>query len=641
MKKIVFVFLLVTVQIFAIDMDRSLEIYRTLVDNYAEGNYSDEFLSFVNREIKNLSLYRYYRLLIAGSIDKREATPDVGDYLGVMYDHVQADDEDQKLAYALFLSYLVSQMEKSNLSVDVIMKNNAFIKFFSSYRDILSKEARTFFTWIICYKLGLTDTAPPVETARITSIDSVTYSFQPPEDLPHIKDLSRFYYSDPSVVQSVEDAVKRILDNFSKDPSRLSAYINREAAFLARDISKPVTTFQAEVAQNAVLTTPKNVNLWWIRYIVYIVFIVVALRYRKLFTAALSFIASVETIYLLLFFDFLSSSDSLIYGILAVFGFVLAFILSLRTAFRKKRFLDLSIATAIILFIFIPFVPESKELSMENYDLRNSVYYSLLKKDLFQDELSKISYFVRDLSSVLYVSMDETKTVLNDVADVLQKARNLEAIDEISVNESLYLLFSNKIAFYNSDNFMQRTKLFSGLAQDLGTYVADEKSRKSEFESAYRDFSTHVKRIMTYSADYLRKDFADYIEQLFLMKYPILSNIAPKLSLHDYISTEVKKPSIPLSREKTALSIALAAMFVFFVTKISGAKVSFFPSLILAIFSIVKWFSARSMEVFVEQGLPTLVLKESGWFNPGIFFIAVLIFGVNLFKLFRKGADVL
>ncbi|MFN4189880.1 MAG: hypothetical protein ACK4E2_02650 [Pseudothermotoga sp.] len=639
MKKYVLVSLLLLVlQVFSLDMHRSLKIYTQLIDSYNQRDFSHPFLASVERELNSLSLYRYYKLLIAGSTDKREATPDVGDYLGAIYDVVQAHDEDEQLAYSLFLSYLVARMNGTNLTTDIVMKNNSFVKFFSNYRDLLGKEARTFFAWVISYQVGLCEEKPPVEIEKRAQLEA-DYVFQPPTNLQHLKDLALFY-SDPSVQQTLKEAVQRAVDNITKDPSRAPAHINREAAFVARDISRPVTTFQAQIAEKAVIVTPKNINLWWLRFAIYIIAIVLALRYGKVLKIVISVLACFEVVYLIYFFDFLSPIESLVYGLFAVLGFLFAIFSLIRRSIKKRVVLELAVLFVIVIIFLVPFVFNCDALSMNSFDqLRESVYYSMLKRDLFQDELSKLSYYARSMSSTLYVSMDETKKLITEFVDVLGKVHEKKAIEEITIVPG-YIGFSSSFDFFNADNFDQRMALFSGPSRDLQSYLLDEKSRKSSFESAYRKFSSYVKKIMTYSTWYLREDFSSYLRDLFTAKYPILSSLLRKIPFDSYINMEMAKPNVPVSKEKTSVSIMLGVMFVFMCMIFLDSKISMLPSIVLAGSAVFKWLSMRDLVVFVEQGIPALKVSVSGSVNPGIFIIAVVLSLFNLYKLLRKGEKV-
>jgi len=637
MRKLLLVFVtILSTIVLALNMENSLQIYRQLVEEYNRGDLDHPFLGLIDRELRNLSLYRYYRLLIAGSADKREAMPDVGDYLGTIYDVAQPNSEDEQLAYSLFLSYLVAKMNRTNLSTDAIMKNSAFVKFFSSYRDTLSREARTFFAWVMSYQLGLCQEKPPVDVERIAQLE-IDYTFVPPSNLQHLSDLTIFY-SDLYVKRILNEALQRTLENLNKDPSRAAAHINRESAFVARDISKPITTFQAQVAQEAVTLTSKLSKTWWLRFLVYLILIFLSISSHRFLKTVLSLVIAFEIFYLIYLFDFLSQTESLLYGLVAVSSFLFALLLVLRENLKKKRgFAQLAIGCVAIVVFFIPFVFSCDALSMNNFEqLKESIYYSALKKELFQDELSKLSYLTRSMSSTLYVSMDETKKILTEFADTLSRAQKMKAFEELTIS-SAYIDFSSSFDFYDSDSFEKRLTLFSGPSKDLQSYLLDEKSRNSDFQSSYKKFQRYVDRIMTYSAGYLRKDFELHLKELFNAKYPILSNLFSKIPFDHYKGLEAGKPDIPLSREKTTLSIMLSFMIVYLCSIIFKEKIFALPSIVLGVCTVMKWFSMKNFEVFVEQGIPTLKFGASGWVNPGIFIVVIVLVIFNLYKLFRKG----
>ncbi|HEY8541580.1 MAG TPA: hypothetical protein VIL29_04305, partial [Pseudothermotoga sp.] len=329
------------------------------------------------------------------------------------------------------------------------------------------------------------------------------------------------------------------------------------------------------------------------------------------------------------------------YGLFVVIGFLFAFFLLMRDSLKKRRFWELVVLCVIVISFFVPFVFNCSALSMDNFDqLKESVYYSALKRELFQDELSKLSYYVRSMSSTLYVSMDETKKVITEFVDVLSKAHEKKAVEEITIVPE-YVGFSSSFDFFSGDSFDQRIALFSGSSKDLQSYLLDEKSRKSSFESVYERFSNYVRKVMMFSTGYLREDFSAYLRDLFTIKYPILSSLLTKIPFDVYSKMESMKPDIPVSKEKTSVSIMLSIMVVFMCMIFLDSKTSILPSIILASSAIFKWLSMKDLEIFVEQGIPTLKVNVSGWVNPGIFIIAVTLVFFNLYKLLRKGEKVL
>ncbi len=171
--------LLLPLTFLALQVPDALQLYLQLVREYESGSIQHPFLIQVEESLRHLSLYRFYRFLIAGSVDKREATPDLGYYLGLIYSSYSFESEEEQLAGALFLSYLSSKLSKTRLAADQVMKNASFIDFFTRYRDVVSREARTFFSWIIAYQLGLTNERPPVNVQQRFQLELSDYVFTP------------------------------------------------------------------------------------------------------------------------------------------------------------------------------------------------------------------------------------------------------------------------------------------------------------------------------------------------------------------------------------------------------------------------------------------------------------------------------
>ncbi len=275
---------------------------------------------------------------------------------------------------------------------------------------------------------------------------------------------------------------------------------------------------------------------------------------------------------------------------------------------------------------------------MESFSsLRESVYYSTLKKELFEDELSKVFQLTRSLATTLYVSIDETNKLFNELFDTFVDAYNLKAFDELTFSPRPFIRFANESAFYSGTNFEQRLNLFRNVNRPLESFLLDESSRRSQFERNFRNLKRHLQRMLAYSADFLRNDIVDYVERLFTTNYPILSNVFPKLELLSYQGTSVKSPDIPIYKEITSLKILIAVILIL-VAQVLIKPIYVLPATSLTlIYVIFEWFNMDKIRIFVEQGLPIIELPLSQAFIPGIFVLVVGLFVINILKLLAKG----
>ncbi|AJC74639.1 hypothetical protein AJ81_01860 [Pseudothermotoga hypogea DSM 11164 = NBRC 106472] len=634
-KTVVFVVLILTLTCWALQLPDALNLYLELVREYETGSIQNPFLIKTVESLEHFALYRYYRFLIAGSVDKREATPDLGYYLSLIYSSYDFETEEEQLAAALFLSYLSSKLAKTRLTADYVMKDASFIDFFTRYRDVISREARSFFAWIIAYQVGLTDEKPPLDLVQRYRIEITDYSFTPPIDLKHLVDLTTFY-SDPTIQSILTQALERVVENAKKDPARIAAHINREAAFVARDIVKPITNFQTYVAQTVQKITPAEKNYWWLRLIVYTCALFAAIRFVKLRSLLLGSVLGFEAIYLFFFFDPTSMYESLTYGLVLIFGFAFA---ALRLPKKRPIWLNVVCIILIVLAAIFPLVPRCEELSMDKREeFLGSRYYDLLKRELYVDELSLVSQYVRRLSSTMYTSMEDTKAIVNDLVETLANLNSRGVVTEILLSSNYGAFFNDLSSFFRYGGSKGRMEMFQPLSNTLRFYLLDERSRMKSFERDLDSLLKYSKRLVEYSAPRLRQEFKQHIEGLFSTKYPILSDLQSTFEKRIFQNSQrTASPHIRIFNNRSSLSIILITILVFLTNFFLNPKISVGPSIVLLIVSVMGWLNVRNLMLIVEQTSPLLQLQTSSSINPLVFLVAMFVASVNLLKLFRKG----
>lgn len=627
--------LILTLTCWALQLPDALNLYLELVREYETGSIQNPFLIKTVESLEHFALYRYYRFLIAGSVDKREATPDLGYYLSLIYSSYDFETEEEQLAAALFLSYLSSKLAKTRLTADYVMKDASFIDFFTRYRDVISREARSFFAWIIAYQVGLTDEKPPLDLVQRYRIEITDYSFTPPIDLKHLVDLTTFY-SDPTIQSILTQALERVVENAKKDPARIAAHINREAAFVARDIVKPITNFQTYVAQTVQKITPGEKNYWWLRLIVYTCALFAAIRFVKLRSLLLGSVLGFEAIYLFFFFDPTSMYESLTYGLVLIFGFAFA---ALRLPKKRPIWLNVVCIILIVLAAIFPLVPRCEELSMDKREeFLGSRYYDLLKRELYVDELSLVSQYVRRLSSTMYTSMEDTKAIVNDLVETLANLNSRGVVTEILLSSNYGAFFNDLSSFFRYGGSKGRMEMFQPLSNTLRFYLLDERSRMKSFERDLDSLLKYSKRLVEYSAPRLRQEFKQHIEGLFSTKYPILSDLQSTFEKRIFQNSQrTASPHIRIFNNRSSLSIILITILVFLTNFFLNPKISVGPSIVLLIVSVMGWLNVRNLMLIVEQTSPLLQLQTSSSINPLVFLVAMFVASVNLLKLFRKG----
>lgn len=637
-KTFTFLILVLPFVSLALEMSKALDLYLGMVHEYESGTVRHPFLVRTVESLKDFALYRYYRFLIAGSVDKREATPDIGYYLNLIYSPYNFETEEEQLAAALFLSYLSSKLTRTRLTAEQVMKNASFIDFFTRYRDVVSKEARSFFAWVIAYQLGLTEAKPPLDVVQSYQLEVHDYSFVPPSDLKHLTDLVAFYH-DRNIQSVLKQALERVVENAKKDPSRISAHINREASFVARDIVKPITRLQGNVARAVQTMTPAAKNYWWMRFIVYAALLLSAFRFVKIRTVVLSCVLTFESIYIFALFDPTSRYESLVYGLILILGFAFAV---LRLVKKRSKWLQMALVLLIVFAVVLPLVVECEELSMEKQqEFVESGYYDLLKRELYMDELSKFSQLARKLSSTMYTSMEDTKATINELVEVLAKLSSHGVVTDVFLSANYGVFFDDRSGFFSYSGSKARLDTFQSLSNTLRFYVLDERSKIKAFERDLNSLLSYSKKLVKYAAPKLREEFRQYVEDLFSTKYPVLSDLLRTFDREIFQNLELTKPPhVRVFNDKRSLSVLLVSILVFLTGVFLHPKISLGPSFVLLVVSIVAWFNANQLTLIVEQTSPLLRLHTSSFVNPLIFITGTIVAIVNVsnfFKLFRRG----
>ncbi|HBT38661.1 MAG: hypothetical protein H5T93_04690 [Pseudothermotoga sp.] len=634
-KTLLLLVLIIPLMCWALQLPDALNLYLELVHEYESGSIQNPFLVKTVQSLEHFALYRYYRFLIAGSVDKREATPDLGYYLSLIYSSYDFQTEEEQLAAALFLSYLSSKLAKTRLTADYIMKDASFIDFFTHYRNIISREARSFFAWIITYQVGLTDEKPPLDLIQSYRLEISDYEFEPPNDLKHLADLISFY-SDPAIQSILTQALERVVEKAKKDPSRISAHINREAAFVARDIVKPITNFQTYVAQTVQKMTPVEKNYWWLRFVVYAFVIFPAVRFVKLRGLLLGCVLGFEALYLFFFFDPTSMYESLIYGLVLILGFAFA---ALRLPKKRPIWLNVVCIILIVLTAIFPLVPRCEELSMDKHEkFLDSKYYDLLKRELYVDELSPVSQYVRRLSSTMYTSMEDTKAIVSDLVETLANLSSRGVVTEILLSSNYGAFFNDLSSFFSYGGSKGRVEMFQPLSNTLRFYLLDEKSRMKSFEKDLSVLLDYSKKLVEYSAPKMQQEFKQHIENLFSTKYPILSDLQSTFEKRIFQNFQrTASPHIRIFNNRSSLSVFLITILVFLTNFFLNPKISVGPSIVLLIVSVLGWLNAHNLMLIVEQTSPLLQLQTSSLVNPLVFLTAMFVASVSLLKLFRRG----
>ncbi|MCD6450652.1 MAG: NADH-quinone oxidoreductase subunit J [Thermotogaceae bacterium] len=258
----------------------------------------------------------------------------------------------------------------------------------------LKENAEIMIEHTIAYYLGGTDLEPPIKL-----------------DIPQYKVLCgngsciyRFYrYKAPDEIAGIlsrEDIVKEmneILDKLSqnnKNPEEFSKILEQEGDQLKQKAMDEIAGLKDKFAMEIVKVTPRHYNVWWLRYLIYVVLAFAALRIPSLRDLLIFLMVAFESFYIMFLADFNSMGEELIYSLAIFFTFL--FIILLYTVNIKRKWLYVVLGALAFILLFVPTYVSSEHLLMKNHpDFHKSPYYDLLRNDLYDgakfEEKGKLS----------------------------------------------------------------------------------------------------------------------------------------------------------------------------------------------------------------------------------------------------------
>ncbi|AKI96967.1 hypothetical protein [Kosmotoga pacifica] len=163
-RPVVVVFLLLlVVTAFSFDTLKAEKAFKVYVEDYERESSKLPIILKLKEDLKDLALYRLYKLQIAGSIEKKESTTTIPDLLTA---HMKSLDEsffsseEEKIAYSAFLAWVVSIVSGKNFQIGTINEMPAYSLTFNSYSSrIRSSAPRVYESWV-AYALGLLKERP-------------------------------------------------------------------------------------------------------------------------------------------------------------------------------------------------------------------------------------------------------------------------------------------------------------------------------------------------------------------------------------------------------------------------------------------------------------------------------------------------
>lgn len=581
MKRLtIFVFLVLILSLtFPINLEKSKELFLYYINNFETSN-DDEFLSNTRNSINTfLPIYRYYKIELVGSVEKTDVSKKIGDFLYVIYKQNISNDYTTQLARAAFFSYLEASLERKKFEASFIKSSPNFNNFFNSYQSKVIFAARNYLSDLLAKHLGA-----KINLAGNADIeDAPQYSFEF-EYTPKFKEHE--FIDEIKIILKDEEIKKNFvnyLEIISKNPERIVPNINRYSGLLQRNVIKSVSNLKNIFSDEFEKTAPKSYNFWWLRWVAYIVLILIAIKSKK-WDLAIFIISIVEILYLFIGFDILSNSDATIYGLIS-FSALLA---SLIIFIKNKKFLEISLIALLLISFVIP-TYYTKDFHMKNLkEFENSPYFTELINDVLKDKYSKFSNIVRELTTIANSSIIETEDI----------------IKRLSINLNNFTEKIKDPEYKSVKNFDGRVNDFKALTTEFSNYQIEEKIREKQFKKAENNLEKFAKKVAKISSDAFENEFLKEIQND--LNFEEISPTVKKVNETIKNTRDLEKIPIQFYRTKFGILTFVFLSLGFFLTSLKS-KNSIIWNIAATLSSILMLINP--IIFFVQSGVPLITFN--------------------------------
>lgn len=560
------------IRVFSLDLTLAEKIYQSYFEN------SSQFGSYVRKVIhEDLPLYRFFKIHFVGSSEKTETTKKTGDYLLTLKPFENVNSDEEALAKAMYLSYWEAKLNNKLFDVEIVKNSPVFNEFFSQYQIRVSQAFGNFAQDLTAYLFGVN-----------LSLDHL------PEDLKNLrKEIIKDYNYEKvyngeeeeaiTILLSRPDVIKTISDIILEAQQTASEFdaetlIMRTRGSIFRSTFVYIAGLKDEIAVRFVKITPKEMNLSWIRWIVYVVvFIIWYFIFKNINLPLTLFIAS-ETVYIASFFSIQSTIDGMLYGI--VFAIAIIFSIFYFLSKKKYNYAIISILTLIVLFIPSFF---TEDLLMKN-TFSNSPFYGSLVNDLLKDSLGKVQRNLKEYNSVV----NESIQAFSNLVSELNEEANVQ--EEYFEPES----FLKRIEFAKSLKVKYKDHL-----KDIEDFIYFENGRYKKIEKLVKTFENLFSKVVSISSEDFKEEIISFVQNNFSEKTANrILEVLKKAKTEKTVATETYKVKNSLS------ALILLSIGLFLIAL--NMKEAFIPlvgSLAVSVLTLFKY-----QEIFVQVGVPSTLV---------------------------------
>ncbi len=333
----------------------------------------------------------------------------------------------------------------------------------------LKNNAQKMIEHTFAYYLGATDIEPPIkleyDVTNLKCGESVCtyrfYRYRAPEEIQGIVNI-------PDVKKSIEKALNQ-LRNFSGDSLSFSKEIESVAGELEAKAKSDIENLKEVFAEKVVKISPKKLKYSWLRFLVYVILLIVAMwKFKGRLKDVLLLIIIAEIFYITFAFNPDDRAEGMFYSLAVFFSFAFVILLSLQRL--KKKWIYVAFGGLLLVFLFLPTYSSVKYFIMDNHEeFYKSPYYDLLRDDLYDGAKFELKKKLSD------------EEIVSRFSRALNKAISSGGVNSGSFREAMKL--ADKIVKYGGERIR---KDFYGY---LNYRLAKKPEMLKEFEKIFEKYS--------------------------------------------------------------------------------------------------------------------------------------------------------
>jgi len=631
--------ILLALQVSALELSEVVNLFKSYMEDYERDSPQSELIASVKNELVNLAVYRFYKIQMVGSLEKRELSLTSSDFLTKLYDRYQPSSLEEKIAFSAFLAYLVSDLRGESLDESTVMKMPAFSTAFNLYRMDVRNSLRDILTNDLLYLVGLSE-KPVLPSLAGRQVAHVEVSDKPSlrvesETLRRHEEILGEGLTE-GLVQTAKDFVQRLeKEGQSWNARRILAEARRAALEL---INQETGKYQKSLASTLVAVAPKKLNLGWLRFLVYgglaSAFLSIGRTRRFLRWAALS-VAIAEAFYMFFIYDPVSSIvDSYIYAITVIPVFIFATLLFVTKVLKRKdlRTLDriaiLLGIVAVFLGFWVSVYRDVPELRMDRFaNFHDSVYYGMLKEDVYTGSVSPLKQTVVELNSLISKEVNQTQDTVRKLTNFLDSLRKEGAVSDLRVTPmAIFPNFPNYSTFFEIENSPQYRKRFSELVSILNNFTAESKIRYKRINGSIERLERELQEVILYADETFRKEVMNSLKnQLSRNRYSLNAYNRVEAAVKDLLAKKPISAPVKVFQLRHGIIAVLALALAVTITVIRRGRIAMIMGILSGIASLSVLADWKNVRLFVQQGVPVLTTKVSDGFQPWYFVFVVLV----------------